>query len=134
VLSRVRGLTHDSPDQNRVSESHSVGRWLGMVRCRCRAGEVCPDRACRSLWRPHDSDRPTRPGAGNATRYRTGRGTGMSSSTLSSTPPVPQTRRRRPAGEVVLGVDTQSGQEVGSREAAREVFHLVKQLQSGPRS
>ncbi|MFF4031747.1 transposase [Streptomyces sviceus] len=25
---------------------------------------------------------------------------------MSSTPPAPQTRRRRPAGEVVLGVDT----------------------------
>ncbi|WP_225859478.1 IS110 family transposase [Streptomyces albicerus] len=30
----------------------------------------------------------------------------MSSSTMPSTPPAPQARRRRPAGEVVLGVDT----------------------------
>ncbi|MCZ1014164.1 IS110 family transposase [Streptomyces noursei] len=45
-----------------------------MVRCRCRAGGVCPDRgACRLLWRPHDSDRLTRPGTGNATRHRTER-------------------------------------------------------------
>ncbi|WP_329184943.1 IS110 family transposase [Actinacidiphila glaucinigra] len=39
-------------------------------------------------------------------RHRTGRGTGMSSSIMSSTSPAPRTRRRRPAGEVVLGVDT----------------------------
>ncbi|MEU6668069.1 hypothetical protein [Streptomyces sp. NPDC046727] len=30
----------------------------------------------------------------------------MSNSTMSCTPPARQTRRRRPAGEVVLGVDT----------------------------
>jgi len=42
----------------------------------------------------------------NVIRHRTGRGTGMSSSTMSITSPAPKTRRRRPAGEVILGVDT----------------------------
>lgn len=32
-----------------VSKSHSVGRWPGMARCRCRAGGVCPDRGLPML-------------------------------------------------------------------------------------
>lgn len=62
--------------------------------------------SCRSLWRPHDSDCPTRPGAGNATRHRIRRGMGVPNSSASSASLAPKTRRRRSAGEVVLGVDT----------------------------
>ncbi len=38
----------------------------------------------------------------------------MSSSTVPSTSPAPKTRRRRPAGEVVLGVDTHRDAHVAS--------------------
>lgn len=65
-------------------------------------------------WRPHDSDRPTRPGTGNATRHRTGKGSSMANSTTSSTLPAPKSRRRPPAGEVVLGVDTHRDAHVAS--------------------
>ncbi len=38
----------------------------------------------------------------------------MSGSTVPSTSPAPKTRRRRPAGEVVLGVDTHRDAHVAS--------------------
>jgi hypothetical protein len=98
-----------------VSKSHGVGRWPGMVRVGAGPARCVPIGACRSLWRPHDSDRLTQPGTGNATRHRTGRRRrAMSSSTVPSTSPALKTRRRRPAGEVVLGVDTHRDNHVAA--------------------